>query len=327
MKVILTIDTEITTPLLPAWRERRLDREYRRDVLGATSQGEYGIGYQAEILKQYGLRATFFVDPFFSLFAGPEKLQKTVRLLQHAGQDVQLHIHTEWLEHVEDSPVGGRTGYNICDFSYDDQLKLLSIAKGMLQTAGVPNVSAFRAGNWGADNTTLRAVREIGISFDASHNGTDPINSRIELGGDHVGTFLRFPNAPFSQCGVLEYPLTIFRDGIRRPRPLHITAAGLREMVYVIESCRRAGWPCVVLVTHSMELITAKRTVPRPIPAVLGRFRGLCRYLSHERDRLEVMTFADLHPNAIREVARDSIRVPFTVTVARLLQQAWRRLS
>ncbi len=75
---------------------------------------------------------------------------------------MQLHLHTEWLEFAPDSPVGGRTGQHIKDFTREDQAVLIEYGIARLVAAGAPRPTAFRAGNYGANDDTLRALALCG---------------------------------------------------------------------------------------------------------------------------------------------------------------------
>ena len=114
----------------------RLDREVRRDIYGETTHGDFGLLFQLRMLRKHNLRATYFIDPFFSAITGPRVLEQLVETVRAFGQEVQLHIHTEWLPYMADSPLGKRTGYSINRFSRDEQAVLLDKAKGMLISAG-----------------------------------------------------------------------------------------------------------------------------------------------------------------------------------------------
>jgi len=51
-----------------------------------------------EILSHHGLKSVFFVEPLFATRFGLARLQKMVGLIQDASHEVQLHLHTKWVE-------------------------------------------------------------------------------------------------------------------------------------------------------------------------------------------------------------------------------------
>ena len=65
----------------------------------------------------------------------------------------------------------------MADFSLDDQKRLLAVGRDLLTDAGAPPPTAFRAGNYGANDDTLRALATLGFTWDSSFNPA-------QLGGD-----------------------------------------------------------------------------------------------------------------------------------------------
>ncbi len=156
MKVFLTVDTEVW-PRHPDWLKSNLEADIERDIHGMTGAGEFGIGYQMDVLNAHGLKAVFFVESLFACAVGVEPLRKIVTAIQKSGHEAQLHVHPEWLAWLPHPLLGERRGQNLKNFSLDEQLVLLRAASANLREAGVPNIRAFRAGNYGADFNTLRA--------------------------------------------------------------------------------------------------------------------------------------------------------------------------
>jgi hypothetical protein len=101
IQVFLTVDSEVwpASPAAFAARGAPLDLAPAISAYfdGHTRSGDFGVPFQLQRLREHGLRATFFVEPLFSLLAGPDSLARMVGLIQAAGQDVQVHAHTEWL--------------------------------------------------------------------------------------------------------------------------------------------------------------------------------------------------------------------------------------
>jgi hypothetical protein len=117
-----------------------------------------------DVFERHGIKAVFFVDPMPALVWGTAAIEDVVGPIVVRGHDVQLHIHTEWLELAGDAnPLGMRTGMNIKDFGVEEQCVLLDYARGVLIAAGAPGPVAFRAGNYGANDDTLRALAQLGI--------------------------------------------------------------------------------------------------------------------------------------------------------------------
>lgn len=322
LQVFITVDAEywpqdpdFTVPL------RRTDLkpvvELRRDFFGETPRGAFGVPYQLEGLDRHGLRGTFFVEALSASVAGAEPLEAMVSTVLAAGQDVQLHLHTEWLKVEPNDVLPGRRGGNIRDFTLAEQRTLLAVGRDNLLAAGVPEVVAYRAGNFGADTNTLRALASLNIRFDSSHNAAFPDRARhIE-----VPASLRQPT-PIE--GVWEVPVSCFEDRPGHLRPAQIIASSHGEMEHALSEAWRLGWSHFVIVTHSNELLNQRRDGPNPI--VRRRFDRLCTFLGKNRSRFETATFGGLNgPEMTAGGAVEPIRSTVSRTAWRLGEQLVQR--
>lgn len=295
MKVFLTVDTEFwpRDPWLGGGVRREaldLRRCIQRDIYGETKRGAFGVPFQMELLRSHGLRGVFFVEALFASVVDPEPLREIVALIQDAGHEVQLHVHTEWLN-VEATPIlPGRRGLHIRNFTFEDQRTLLAMGRDNLRAASARALCAYRAGNFGANRDTLRALASIGIPFDTSHNAAFLTSSC------HIAT-----DAPLRQPalidGVWEIPVACFEDLPGNARPAQIGACSAAELRHALLGAWRAGWPYFVIVTHSNELLNRRGDGPNPI--VLKRYREFCRFLDENRDKFESATFEKLDPATV----------------------------
>ena len=98
--VYITVDTEYSSSL--ANRPCPVDRSenFARSIAGITPDGPLGLPHKLALLKKYGQRGVFFVDPMPALVWGTAAIEDVVAPILEAGQDVQLHCHTEWLAHA-----------------------------------------------------------------------------------------------------------------------------------------------------------------------------------------------------------------------------------
>ncbi len=310
--VLITVDTELSAGL----QARGIDakRNFESSILGRAAGGEVGIGWQMDRMEAHGLRGVFFVDPMPALVLGPNVIADIVEPIIGRGHEVQLHAHTEWLEWVKDSPVGGRQGRNIGDFALDDQITLLRLASDLLVAAGAPPPIAFRAGNYGANNDTIRALAAIGVQWDASVNPA-------YLG---QGCDMSFPPArttPMLCEGVALLPVAGLYDRPGHFRPAQICAVSTTEMRAALDVADGA----FVIVTHSFEMLSRDRK--RPNRSIMARFEALCREVERS-DHLRSATFSDLDADALvaaRPAARLAPSHPRTAArMAEQLVATWR---
>lgn len=294
VNILITVDTEVwprfSAPPFQFDDPETMIKHLNRDVYGITSKGVYGLSYQMDVLEAFGLRAVFFVESLFAVVVGIESLFKIVTMIKKRGHEVQLHIHTEWLEWMSEPIIQGRSGRNIKDFNEHEQYVL--IAKGLqnLKEAGVTTVHAFRAGNYGADFATLRALARNGISFDTSYNFCYLDSS--------CGLRLLEPLIqPRIIDNVCEVPISFFSDYPGHHRPAHLCACSFRELTLALNYAWESRWNTFVIVSHSFELLTRRNNKPwTPNRILCKRFENLCRFLAENRSKFQTVGFSQLEP-------------------------------
>ena len=296
--VLITVDTELSASAQARGQSAR--ENFDSSILGRCAAGDVGIGWQMDRLDEHGLKAVFFVDPMPALVHGQQIVSDIIGPIRHRGHEVQLHIHTEWLQWVRASPVGGRTGRNIGDFGLEDQIRLLGLARDLLVTGGAPDPVAFRAGNYGADDTSLRALAHLGITWDTSVNpaylGSD---CRVSIDAGQIDAV--------EKEGVLELPVSGLFDRPGHFRPAQICAVSGREMRAALQHAAGSGQPAFVIVSHSFEMLSRDRQ--RPNRSVMARFETMCRTIA-AHPSLRTYGFADLDPGAQPQRERHDTRLP-----------------
>ena len=295
--VFLTIDTELS----PGLHRQGLSLADNLDVSihARCAEGDFGVAYQARTLESAGLKAVFFIDPTPALIFGVDFLKPIVAEVLGHGHDVQLHLHTEWLDLIERPPVTSR-GQHLCQFGEDEQQQMISCAAELLCKAGAPAPIAFRAGNYGADDRTLRALHRLNMRYDTSFNPCfAKQQSRISLGRDQA--------QPSLHHGVLELPVSCISDWPGKIRPAQLCALSAWEMRAALRHAVAANQTAFVIVSHSFELIS--RGSRRPRQTVLARFAALCETLSALRDVAPSCRFGDISQASLLPVAAPS-RLP-----------------
>ncbi|MBI5522111.1 MAG: polysaccharide deacetylase [Desulfarculus sp.] len=323
LNLLITVDTELSH----SRREdlaSRLEAVRDRDVFGRTPQGDFGLAYILERLQAHGLKATFFLEAFYGLYAGAAELGSLVELVASAGQEVALHLHSEWLELLDLPRLAGLRGDNLKDFSRQDQQRLIALGLEVMGRAGAGPVKALRAGNYGANLDTLAAAAQNGLSFETSYNPA-------YLGGACQIALPQPLWQPMRLEGVWELPVSAFRDYPGHLRPLQLSACSLGELTHAITQAAEWGWPCLVLVMHSFELIQRRHLTglePRADAPMLRRFEGLCQFLAARRQQVRTCHFAGI---ATQDLERPQLAAPLSShpgrTLWRLAQQVWRRLD
>lgn len=272
-RVFITIDTELSAALFKRGGAEGISRNFDCSIAGRTNDGEVGIFHQMDLMDAAGIKGVFFVDPMPALVAGPDVIARIVQPIVARGHDVQLHCHTEWLAFADParSPVPGRTGGNIKDFNLDDQCRILDYARDVLVRAGAPEPIAFRAGNYGANDDTLRALARIGIAYDSS------FSPGIRFSACDIAMTSNCLQ-PTDRLGVIEVPVAAISSWGSARRHVQITAISAWEMISAIEYAVAAGHDSFTLVSHSFELMCRDRVHRNHI--VAHRFAALCEWLA-----------------------------------------------
>ena len=323
LDVFLTVDTEFW-PRRPYVAAGDYLDDFRRDVDGRTPEGDFGLGYQLDRLTAAGLRAVFFVEALCANAVGIEPVREMVQRVRQGGHDVQLHLHTEWLDRMPQPLLPGRAGRHVRHFSEDEQTLLIGNALERLIEAGAGRPAAFRAGNYGANLDTLRALARNRIRFDTSYNPAY-LDSACDM--PREGLLLQ----PEPWLGVVEFPITFVRTFTGRRRPLQLTACSSGEIEQALWQAWRRGWGSVVLVWHSFELIRGRNVPPfraRLDRIALGRFERLCRFLQRHRDKFRTTTFAEpLATECLGNSQALPLRARAADTLVRWVEQLTRRMS
>jgi len=310
----ITIDTEYEFGFTRRKGASSREENFERSIRCATPDGDVGIFHQMDVFDRHGLKAVFFVDPMPALLWGKGAVADVVEPILKRGHDVQLHLHTEWLELLgAANPLGTRTGANIKDFTRDEQVVLLETGMDLLMQAGAPRPTAFRAGNYGANDNTLRALAEVGLTHDTSHPpGLMDGDCEIGLGEEH--------RRPLRRHGVVEVPIGCIGDALSGLRHAQLTALSYREIVAALRHARDNNLACFTVVSHSFELLCRQRTRINRI--VQRRFEKVCAQVEKMKG-VTTATYADRLPKPTKRVAAAPVLAPAPLlNGTRMVEQA-----
>ncbi|WP_326523487.1 polysaccharide deacetylase family protein [Sphingomonas sp.] len=275
--VFLTIDTELM------WRHHAAGLASADIVARSLEPAGVGVGYQLAMLKRYGLKATFFVDPMPALVHGRDHVARVVEAILAAGQEVQLHLHPNWTAaSAEDRTAHAR--FEMIEYSAHEQRGLLEQARDLLTACGAPPPVAFRAGSYAANDDTLAALTALGFTYDSSHNGAHhPWPSAVSLPVRQI--------APVVHRGLIEVPVTLIEDRAGRLRHFQLCALSIAEMRAALDHAGARDHAAVTIVSHGFEL--ANRAGTRANAVHLRRFTGLCALLADRAQDMPTAHFAD----------------------------------
>jgi hypothetical protein len=331
LDVYYTIDTEFWTTR--DWNSPKdYEQDFERDIDGRTSRGSFGLDFQLRRFTELGLKAVCFVETTHSLILGIEPLERMVNIVNSHGHDVQLHCHTEWLSTkvpwelpTLPTPLTGKKGLHMRHFSESSQSAIIAEGIAALQHCGTPEIYAFRAGNYGANMATLRALSSNGILYDSSYN-YPYLKTACQI--ETPEPLL----SPKKIEGVWEIPIPYF-DTFRGHRHVQVAAASNGELEAALMHAYKAQWKSFVIVSHSFELVHRNRGDAALYNGIqVRRFEKLCQFLKSHPDKFRTRTFSELasDENWSDSLDDDSTKYESHVmssilTVGRLVEQARQR--
>lgn len=308
--VLLTIDTELT------WRHHAPGTGWERNYALSVEPARVGLSYQLAKLRSAGLKACFFVDPMPAAIFGIAPVERMVKTILDAGQEVQLHLHPMWADVDEDGNAQQDTAFELTDHDFKRQKALIEQSRRWLVEAGAPDPIAFRSGSYAVSDDTLRALAQLGIRYDASHNGCEgPWPSALSLPLDQV--------APVEHHGVIELPVSQMRTQSGGLRHMQICAVSLSEMVAGLDHAAGDNHPLFMAVGHSFEL--ASRDGKRANAIVKSRFDGLCETLAARADEIPTSHLANL-PDLPLDMEAEPAPASLFQTGRRMAEQLWSNL-
>jgi len=295
VNVVLTFDVECWPEAgraLPA----TIDPEVAHHIYGVTDAGEaFGIDWQMATMSRHGLRGVFFVEALSATRGFQAALRRVVTSIQSKGHDVEAHAHPEWFGYAPAQSIVSDDRCHPCigRYSLDHQTRIVQEAVEQLRACGARDLVAFRAGNFGANQDTLVAVRRAGLKIDSSYNA-------VYLGRECEIRFAGPRTQPLGTSGIWEFPVACFRDYPRlRPahlRPLQVTANSFEEMSSVLLDASRRRLHTMVVLSHSFETTHFRpgAAPPRKHTVNVRRFERLCRFLGERSDLFRVTTFREI---------------------------------
>jgi len=268
--VIVTVDTEFSS--------------HKDDIgiFGRIGEKEYGISKIMNILDNEGVKATFFVDVYGYRKCG-KRIMKDICLNIHSkGHDVQLHTHPDWI-------YDKNRGY-MAKYSLEEQVEIIKHGKELLEDWIGEGPIAHRAGDWGANDNTIKALEVNNIPIDSSFFKQWPL---CELD-------LPINNKIILLNSVLEIAPTTYISpslGLFRPyKIIDIDSNPLLELKTVISKCRMFNINPIVLVLHSFSFLmwNRNRTKYWPDYSDIKKFTFLIQLLK-ENKQIHILSMKEFY--------------------------------
>lgn len=185
-QILVTIDTEIGE-----LGKNRTDA-FEVFIEGKIDHREVGYKFIMDILEKYSIKGEFFVDIYPYKKIGEDKFTTLCQNIIQRGHNIQLHTHPS-------------TGFDekriyMYQYSLEEQIEILQLGKQKIKEWTGKNPIAHRAGGYGINENTFKALERVGIQYDSSYF----------YGNENCKLQCDVKNKPFKVSNVTEIPITVF---------------------------------------------------------------------------------------------------------------------
>lgn len=323
INIFITVDTEHS--IGGAFNDRNLKPVgNEKRIWGKIGDKSFGIPLMMDIAENCNIRLTFFVEVLNKYYFGEEETKKVCEYILKRGHDVQLHLHPNYLNFTLNNPQEKTYSDLIGTYTLEKQIELITEGIETLIQNGVPKPIAFRAGCFGANEETLRALKAVGFLIDSSYNKA------------YVGETCLLDNKEINDLThmneIWEFPVTNFVESTKlRPnrfKPLDINGVSFEEMKFVLDQAKDRGPRNITIILHSFSFLKpydVQYNLVKPRWYVIQRFKKLCKFLRENPEAFETRTFGSLDEKELTEMSPQSLhsfsKVPAKFSLMRSLQQ------
>jgi hypothetical protein len=152
--LIITIDSELSN--FPG----------TTGLWGRIDGTEWGLRRIVAVLDEMGVRGTFFLDVYGGTPEAVDEQRRAAEFIAGSGHDLQLHTHP--------SLAFDARRQRLRDYSPGEQVEILDFGAERLRSWTGSRPVLHRAGDWGADNVTIEALRSTGFQADFSGSPWSP---------------------------------------------------------------------------------------------------------------------------------------------------------
>lgn len=152
-KKYISFTVDVENPQTPLFEKRFSDNR----IYG----NGHGVEKIVEIFNNESITGSFFTNVYEYPVWGISEMEKIVRLIHDAGQDVELHTHPIWIDE--------KRRENMYELSYREQFGVIKSGADFIASVTGKYPASHRAGAYGFNADTLRAVKDAGLICDSSN--------------------------------------------------------------------------------------------------------------------------------------------------------------
>ena len=146
--LIITVDTELS------------NFPNGQGIWGTVGNEKWGLTRLISVFDELDISATFFLD----VYGGDEEQvghqRRAAEMIAASGHDLQLHTHP--------APAFDRMRHRLRDYDLREQEEIIAFGNDRIKKWTGLQPVVHRAGDWGADSRSLRALKAQGMRADFS---------------------------------------------------------------------------------------------------------------------------------------------------------------
>lgn len=223
-KILLTIDTEFVIS--------------KTEIFGIN--GNNGLEDILSILREFDVKATFFIDYYEVNKWGSEIFEKITSLINSDGHQIELHLHPDIL--------GGKP--YLWQYSKEEQRMMLDKSISIYKSITKTKPKYFRAGSYSANDETLELLDEKKFIGDLSFQHKQ---RRCKI------TKESFPhtNKMDSIKNLVEIPTTIYKYNFPKERhnSINMEWCSFKELKEITKQIENSKLDYFVVMMHSFSFL------------------------------------------------------------------------
>ncbi len=223
-KILLTIDTEFIIS--------------KTEILGINDSN--GLEEILSILKEYNVKATFFIDYYEQKKWDDEIFEKITSLILNAGHEIELHLHPG---------IFGGNGY-LWQYNKEEQTKLIKESISIYKKFNDKHPKFFRAGGYSANDETLEVLKELGFVSDLSFQHKQ---KRCKISHD---IFPHINKIDYAK-DLLEIPTTVYKYKFIKEQysSINFEWSSLNELKEISRQIQNSKLDYFVIMMHSFSFL------------------------------------------------------------------------
>lgn len=302
LNVIITVDAE------------NPQTDYRNGLVNENlidpvlNNENYGVSKLAKIFENYSARGVFFMNTSEKNIFDASVYKNLCNDLSSRGHEIAIHSHPEWI--TNDSRV------HMWELNFKEQLSVLNEMKNDITSWTGQAPTSHRAGAYGINLDTFKALKEIDIKVDSSLFA-EHSNCKVQLTYNNVikiNDLLEVPVTGFHKIKRISF--LCFKIPFKRLFiKTDIETCELEELKWFLDECIKNNYKVFNLFMHSYSLFNIKK-----LPKISKNLNEekLSSFLAYVRDhpKVKISTFKEYYEskdiNLIAEtIEMDKEQVPF----------------